>query len=972
MTSTTHLRMINLQVQAEDQIQIDKKNGTYAANMAKDEKHYLWLGDHQTIPLNMYGEPELYAAQLRASLPAVNTVRLPFNANSFNKDGSLHEQYERFLIAAAKEGFNVMMVLADGEAQRMKADGPDAMDQMRKALQGKLYDNMESSWTKMLDWMDKHPSVKKAVVGYEVVNEPAAYNTASTYAPQFQKKEYQKEFVAMYAEHMVKLGQLISDRSESDIKILVGGWNYSGRFTDLEDVQMGKGNALDYIRNGLGDQLVWSAHFYPGWNGTEGMTDPEDVKKVFAEVYAPIINDSIIITETNAQGDEAYNLHSDRPEVQAFTQAYDWFADHGIAVSWFPGASWGKSNLVMVDPTGLPRFLHQASYGALTDAYTLGWEDPKQSGNDKIEATLIKGKLRNQGNDPDYDSANPFDIAEFLGLGIGHGGNDTLIGSDRANNFLYGGSGNDVIYGSKLDDFLYGQDDDDEIYGGISGHDHLFGGRGNDTLHGGTGVVQMYGGSGADTFVVDPRGKTIVTDFDATQGDKLIVRDSNFGAADLLRMARTVNWDKRGAPDLVVNFADGGELIILGQGLRLAEVAGSLVKATGRFAVLPQLDEHQLIQGRRGADTLYGGAGNDTIYGDPKDAMGEDLIYGGDGNDLIYGGGSADILHGDAGNDTIYGGNGNDTIYGGDGADVLHGEGGADRLEGGAGDDKLYGGDGNDTLYGGNDQDLLYGGMGDDTLYGGAGQDTLYGEGGNDVLYGGGGNDVLDGGLGNDRLYGDGGDDILKGDGGNDTLFGGSGHDTLYGGSGADELHGDGGDDLLYGGDHNDTLYGGAGSDTLHGDNGDDVIYGGNGKDYLYGGNGHDKLYGGDGIDFLYGGMGNDTLHGDAGDDMLFGGAGNDWLYGGSGNDTMTGGGGADTFVFAKGHGTLRITDFSVREGDVLRLDASLINGSKNFNGLLNNVSKTSAGLLIDLADGQSVLLEGFHGNLTQSMVDLF
>ena len=105
MTSTSDVNMINLQVLAEDQIAIDRANGTYDANRASDPKYYFWHSEFQTIPVGMDGNPEQFAQQLRASLPQVNTLRLPFNEHSFNADGTLHEQYERFLHAAAAEGF---------------------------------------------------------------------------------------------------------------------------------------------------------------------------------------------------------------------------------------------------------------------------------------------------------------------------------------------------------------------------------------------------------------------------------------------------------------------------------------------------------------------------------------------------------------------------------------------------------------------------------------------------------------------------------------------------------------------------------------------------------------------------------------------------------------------------------------------------------------------------------------------------
>jgi Ca2+-binding RTX toxin-like protein len=49
---------------------------------------------------------------------------------------------------------------------------------------------------------------------------------------------------------------------------------------------------------------------------------------------------------------------------------------------------------------------------------------------------------------------------------------------------------------------------------------------------------------------------------------------------------------------------------------------------------------------------------------------------------------------------------------------------------------------------------------------------------------------------------------------------------------------------------------------------------------------------------------------GDANANTLVGGAGADILQGGAGDDVLTGGAGADTFIFARGHGADRITDF--------------------------------------------------------------
>lgn len=69
----------------------------------------------------------------------------------------------------------------------------------------------------------------------------------------------------------------------------------------------------------------------------------------------------------------------------------------------------------------------------------------------------------------------------------------------------------------------------------------------------------------------------------------------------------------------------------------------------------------------RGSDTIYGGTGDDTIFGE-------------DGNDFIYGGIGNDTLMGEDGNDSLNGGNGDDTIDGGTGHNTLLGGYGADHF----------------------------------------------------------------------------------------------------------------------------------------------------------------------------------------------------------------------------------------------------------------------------------------------------
>ncbi|MEJ6398293.1 Hint domain-containing protein [Yoonia sp. 208BN28-4] len=95
---------------------------------------------------------------------------------------------------------------------------------------------------------------------------------------------------------------------------------------------------------------------------------------------------------------------------------------------------------------------------------------------------------------------------------------------------------------------------------------------------------------------------------------------------------------------------------------------------------------------------------------------GDDTISGGTGQDTIFGQGGDDTLAGDDGDDDLFGGAGNDTLSGGQGQDELFGGDGIDTLTGGSGDDQLFGGDGEDVISAGGDNDTVFGGLNSDLI----------------------------------------------------------------------------------------------------------------------------------------------------------------------------------------------------------------------------------------------------------------
>ena len=373
---------------------------------------------------------------------------------------------------------------------------------------------------------------------------------------------------------------------------------------------------------------------------------------------------------------------------------------------------------------------------------------------------------------------------------LGTGGNDTLVGADRADR-ITGDAGNDILVGN-------------------DGADSLDGGAGNDTLVGGNGIDMMFGGAGDD--ILRPFG----TDTTPGSDPELVDGGTGTDTLDLTGYGTGVSVTL-------------GITVVNGYHVGTVEQSGSTIAA--------------LTSIERAVGTSF----NDVLIGLGYDLLGYQPTEQVSTNDTLEGGDGADTYFLTAGNDVIVAGQGHDTVIAWSTATGGNGEGlsgidirGAIR----SGDDLVlstysfdrdaaysvtirdaFGGDdlsitfdsdtdsrtvrllnsvvGETTIAGSGDGvgDLIVGSdlgelITEPDEYGGSGDDVIFGNGGSDTIHGGGNNDWIDGGSGDDLLYGE---------HGNDTLIGGSGADTLYGGSG---------DDLLWL-DSEDMLFGGSGDDLI-------------------------------------------------------------------------------------------------------------------------------------------------------------
>ncbi|NJL68123.1 MAG: calcium-binding protein [Oscillatoriales cyanobacterium RU_3_3] len=384
------------------------------------------------------------------------------------------------------------------------------------------------------------------------------------------------------------------------------------------------------------------------------------------------------------------------------------------------------------------------------------------------------------------------------------------------------------------------------------------------------------------------------------------------------------------------------------------------------------LQGDDLIEASLGDDVLIGGpenpdpnfpylTDNDRIFGDTRSGQNSnDQIYGGYGNDTLFGdsyfggGGGNDTIYGGSGNDELFGGDGNDSANGGAGNDTVYGQLGNDYLIGALGNDTLIGGDGNDTYFNVDASDAVIenASQGIDLVFSyynytlGANVENL-GLDGFSAINGTGNNldNYIGGNINDNSIYGLLGNDSLKGLDGNDYLDGGEGNDTLYGELGNDYLNGRSGADYMYGGVGNDKYVVDNASDVVIeqvGEGTDTVIstinytlgtnlenltltesaVSGTGNElsnYMLGNAASNTIFAQDGDDTVNGRGGEDFINGGTGNDTLYGDTENDTLVGATGNDLLSGGTGKDAFKFWNSNeGIDTIRDFGVADDLIL------------------------------------------------------
>ena len=104
--------------------------------------------------------------------------------------------------------------------------------------------------------------------------------------------------------------------------------------------------------------------------------------------------------------------------------------------------------------------------------------------------------------------------------------NNNIAGFDNSNDVINGQGGNDIINAFSGNDLLRGGSGDDVLIGG-EGNDTFVGGVGNDILVGGVGSDRFFYNTDA-AFALTAVGVDAITDFNSSQGDKIVLDKTTF------------------------------------------------------------------------------------------------------------------------------------------------------------------------------------------------------------------------------------------------------------------------------------------------------------------------------------------------------------------------------------------------------------------------------------------------------------
>jgi Ca2+-binding RTX toxin-like protein len=320
----------------------------------------------------------------------------------------------------------------------------------------------------------------------------------------------------------------------------------------------------------------------------------------------------------------------------------------------------------------------------------------------KIERSEAANDLLNvNGLDGNDTISGAVGLAALIKLGIdGGAGDDTINGGDGAET-LNGGDGNDAIDGNRGDDTgLLGAGNDSFTWDPGDGSDVV---EGQDGADDGADTMLFNGAGVAESFDVSANGERVrffrdVANITMDLNDIEFIDVQALGGADSALLndvsgtdLKLVTLDLEAA--IGAGTGDGAADSVTVNGTNDAddiqiEANGSAVDVFGtplRIDHSEAANDKLTVNGLGGADTITGGPGLAALI--------QLVINGGTEADVLTGGDGNDRIAGQQQNDSMFGGAGNDTLVWdpGDANDLVEGQAGNDTMEfNGAGGNEAF------------------------------------------------------------------------------------------------------------------------------------------------------------------------------------------------------------------------------------------------------------------------------------------
>ena len=412
------------------------------------------------------------------------------------------------------------------------------------------------------------------------------------------------------------------------------------------------GNSADYSTTWTGDQLSMTIV-----DGTAGRDGIDSLKNMQILRFAD--GDIVLDAESNTQNFNAVNVGESITGSLPVTASGNWVDQDYFQQRFTSDISTDSALRITLSNTNGSNGLNGRFYA---EFYLQGSSD-RLTFND-----LTSGGTRNQfetyfggqGNQSQSWIVNPAywgSSSEFLAIsqradvmvyGYANGSNEAFpIGSlaeysltiDRV---IFGTASDDTLLGDTLsgyidaqagNDVVTGSEGNEEIVGG-AGDDSLSGGAGNDTLVDNQGTNTLKGDAGDD--VIDVSGSSSTATIDGGEGVDTLKIDENTAWANLTISNVEVLDGGGSTTDLsVTDVASQGVTTLQNITLRLDPnlTDGGSLDISG-------LSGNANLRGTNQSDTLFGNAGNNTIYLNSEqqgngNGNGIDTVQAGAGDDVV-------------------------------------------------------------------------------------------------------------------------------------------------------------------------------------------------------------------------------------------------------------------------------------------------------------------------------------------------